>query len=468
MTDLEGIAKEMLKHGKSDTEILERLILEYQTFKNIEERLAQAMGEAVLQECKNTLAAVGHKHGNLLDALLRIPNAKVTMGEQGVGCRGYGDFFMHQQIAKLSQIAEEPFLSPTSLDDCGAVILADDFETNKEEPTYIFSKMEGMHSRLSDFPFLAGFHVTRAALRDLYVKGAIPISIMVDIHLGDDADVGRLLDFMAGISTIAEAMRVPITAGSTLRIGGDMVIGPRITGGIAAIGLAKRTFLRRDIQPTDIILMSEGAGGGTISTTALYAGEPEATLETINVQFLDLCRHLLTQRKDLLEEIHCMADVTNGGLRGDLYEIGSEAQLGATIYEKHAKKLVNPKVLELLERQNVDFMGVSLDALLIYCNETIQEQLIELGHELGVTLARIGEVTPKPTIQIVRASGKIDTMPKFRESAYTKVKQIIGEETPEARDLMEKRILDAVQEAKSKKAKVLKHLAEKRERQKKN
>ncbi|GAH54317.1 unnamed protein product, partial [marine sediment metagenome] len=95
---------------------------------------------------------------------------------------------------------------------------------------------------------------------------------MVDVHLGDDADISKLFDFMAGISTISELTNVPITAGSTLRIGGDMVIGDRLVGGIAAVGVCKRILARRNIIPGNKILMTEGSGGGTITTTAIYSG----------------------------------------------------------------------------------------------------------------------------------------------------------------------------------------------------
>lgn len=86
------------------------------------------------------------------------------MGKQGVGCRGVGDFFVHKLIANLSETKKQPFLSPTSLDDAGAVRLCDTGDLKSVDDVIIVSKMEGIHSRLSDFPFVCGFHVTRACL----------------------------------------------------------------------------------------------------------------------------------------------------------------------------------------------------------------------------------------------------------------------------------------------------------------
>lgn len=312
--DLEGLSKRLLKAGLSDDEIIQKLISEYKIHKKLDESILEKLAIAVLDDSKKSLIPEQsiQDDGILREILITKPS-DVTMGSFGVGCRGYGDFFVHKLIASLSKTSINPLLSPEALDDCGAVVIS-----CSKESQIIVSKMEGMHSRLSDFPFLAAFHVTRAALRDLLVKGAKPISIMVDIHLGDDADISKLFDFCSGVAAVAELADVPITAGSTLRIGGDMVIGDRITGGIAAVGIAKKLFARRDIQENDVILMTEGAGGGTISTSAIYTGSFETALETMNIKFLKVAMGIINQKPGIIEKIHCMSDVTNGGLRGGL------------------------------------------------------------------------------------------------------------------------------------------------------
>ncbi|MHA1325513.1 MAG: AIR synthase related protein, partial [Candidatus Helarchaeota archaeon] len=300
MADLEGLARTLISQNFDEQQIIATLMKEYLFYKAISIEDAEQLARAVLLEVQNSDKPIADR---LIRDLLDYPKADITIGRQGVGCRGWGDFFVHKLIADLSETATKPELSPKSLDDAGAVV----FKGQKKR-IYLVSKMEGMHSRLSDYPFLAGFHVTRAALRDLYVKGAKPISIMIDIHLGDDCDVGKLFDFMGGVAAVTELTETPITAGSTLRIGGDMVIGTRITGGIAAIGVAENLLKRRNIKSGDVILMTEGAGGGTIATTAIYGGLHEIVRETLNIKFLEACETLIAQ--NLLPEIHCMCDVT--------------------------------------------------------------------------------------------------------------------------------------------------------------
>ena len=453
MSDLEGLTRRLLIQNKTDEEILTRLVQEYIDFKDIDKELAYTLAKAILTECKKS--DISKVSEPFIKDLLGFNKANVTVGKQGVGCRGAGDFFVHKLIANLSQTEKQPLLSPTSLDDAGAVKLSEMGFLNGIDDVIIVSKMEGIHSRLSDFPFVCGFHVTRACLRDLYVKGAEPISIMIDVHLADDADVGKLFDFMAGVSTIAELSGVPITAGSTLRIGGDMVIGNRLVGGISAVGVTQNKLLaRRNIQVGDKILMTEGAGGGTITTTAIYSGNHSVVNETMNIKFLEACNILL--KKEYLKDIRAMCDVTNGGLRGDLYEINYEAKSGVTIYENRVRELVNPAVLELLEKVKVDYLGVSLDALLIYCSENISKQIISDLAAQNIKCAEIGYVDDSNQVNMIyEGEEKKSLLPQFRESAYTKIKQEIGEETPELKFEMEKKIEKAASEALKKRQKII-------------
>ncbi len=456
MSDLEGLTRRLLIQQKTDEEILKRLVQEYTDFKDIDKKLAYTFAKAILTECKKS--DISKVTDLFIKDLLGINKANVTVGKQGVGCRGVGDFFVHKLIANLSETKKQPFLSPTSLDDAGAVKLFDEGNYKGTDDIIIVSKMEGIHSRLSDFPFVCGFHVTRACLRDLYVKGAEPISIMIDIHLADDADVGKLFDFMAGVSTVAELSKVPITAGSTLRIGGDMVIGDRLVGGISAVGVARNKLLaRRNIQVGDKILMTEGAGGGTITTTAIYSGNHNLVNETMNIKFLEACNILL--KKEYLKDIRSMCDVTNGGLRGDLYEINYEAKSGVTIYEQQVRELVNPVVLELLEKVGVDYLGVSLDALLIYCPESISDQIIRDLATKNIKCAEIGYVDSSNQVNMIfEGDEKKSLLPRFRESAYTQIKQEIGEETPELKVEMEKKIEKAALEALKKRKRIIDYI----------
>jgi hydrogenase expression/formation protein len=252
---------------------------------------------------------------------------------------------------------------------------------------------------------------------------------------------------------------VPITAGSTLRIGGDMVIGTRITGGIGAIGVCSSLLARRNIQIGDKILMTEGAGGGTIATTGIYSGFFEAIKETINIKFLEAAQAILSSK--YLKYVRCMCDVTNGGLRGDLYEINYEAKVGVKVYDEKVKELVNPTVLKLLEKSKVDYLGVSLDALLLYVDGKYASKIIDLISALGIKISEIGVVDESQNVVFVNKNGEQKVLPRFRESAYTKIKQVIGEETPDSCKEMERKIEIAANQSIVKRDEIIKYIKKK-------
>lgn len=157
LSDLEGLTRNLIKKGYSDGKILQRLVQEYFDFKEIEKESALRNAKAILEECKKSdLKSVSNR---FIENLLKVNNSGVTVGTQGVGCRGAGDFFVHKLIAELSETKAKAYLSPKSLDDAGAVRISDVEDLKTNEDLIIVSKMEGIHSRLSDFPFLCGFHV---------------------------------------------------------------------------------------------------------------------------------------------------------------------------------------------------------------------------------------------------------------------------------------------------------------------
>jgi len=404
--DLEGYAKRALRRG--DEEIQSGLADRILEIKDISREEALKLANAVITEADVTLF--------LKDGLLTYSRSGVTMGDFGVGSRGEGDFHTHEKIAEI--IGETgAVVDSRELDDGGAIRLGDD--------EYLVVTVDGMHSRLSDFPFLAGFHVARATLRDIYVMGAIPVALFSDIHVADDGDVAKIFDHIAGISVVSELMNVPFITGSTLRIGGDMVIGERMTGCVGAVGTAKNLTARKSARPGDVILMTEGAGGGTISTTALYFGKPDVIEETLNVKFLHACEVLI--KEGLASEIHAMTDVTNGGIRGDAQEISKTAKVRLVFEDEKLRSLVNQKVLLMLGELDIDYLGVSIDALLIIAPRDTSDTIKSLLSGEGVLIREVGYVEEGTGSGILIEGEMKDLSPLFRESAYTPLKKAIGE-----------------------------------------
>jgi len=436
--DIEGYAKRSILRNDKDLE--EKLADRILEIKNISRKHALEIAGAVIVEAKATLKPEGE--------VLSPTTSGITMGEFGVGSRGLGDFYTHEKIAEVIG-RTSAVVDSSHLDDSGVV---------RAGGKYIVVTIDGMHSRLSDFPFLAGFHVARAALRDIYVMGARPVAMLSDIHVADDGDVAKIFDHIAGITTVSELTGIPLITGSTLRIGGDMVIGERMTGGVGAVGIAEDLTARIQAEPGDIIIMTEGAGGGTVSATALYYGMHNIVDETINLKFIDACEALL--EAGLIEKIHAMTDVTNGGVRGDAKEIARTAGVKLIFEEDKLRKLVNRKVLEMLDKLKIDYLGVSLDALLIIAPPEHANAILSCIGNKGVAADIVGKIVNGEGAELIMGGKSHDFTPRFRESAYTPIKKLVGEKTPRDFEEMKKAVDMAATQAIEKK----KHIVERLQR----
>ena len=422
--DLEGYARILLREGKKAK--LAELIAEV---KGISIDKAEKLAEAVFLEVRNAYSKT--------TPLLNYKRSGVTMGEFGVGSRGEGDFYVHSKIAEMCRNPD--------LDDAGIVRVGE---------CYLAISVDGIHSRLSEFPFIAGFHAARAAMRDVYVMGAKPVALLSDIHVADDGDVAKIFDHLAGIMAISEVSGVPLVSGSTLRIGGDMVIGERMTGAVGCVGVGKKVTRRRDAKPGDVILMTEGAGGGTIATTAIYYGRHEIVDETINVDFIIAAEKALNH----VEKIHSMTDVTNGGIRGDAMEISRVSKTRLVFDYEKLRRVVNRRVLEMLEELKIDFLGVSIDSLMIICPEDVAKDVKRDIKSAGVKVEEVGWVEEGEGAFLVENGEERELKPRFRESAYTPIKKLVGEDKPENFEELKRRIDEAFEAALRKKERVVKRL----------
>ena len=436
--DAEEYVRRRLERGSSDPSIEKSLSEHIIAIKQADTAHASEFARAVIEEVKNTR--------NLTGDFFSFEPAGVHMGELGVGSRGNGDFFAHRQIARIIGKTQAS-VGVDEMDDAGAV---------SANGKYIVCTVDGMHSRLSDYPFLAGFHVTRATLRDVYVMGAHPLMLFSDIHVADDGDVAKIFDYTAGIATVGEVMGVPLVTGSTLRIGGDMVLGSRMTGCVGAVGIAEHLTARKAMQPGDVLLMTEGAGGGTIATAAIYSGFPDVVECTINLHFLVACETLL--KSTVFPNIHAMTDVTNGGLRGDAFEMAETAGCRIIIDEEATRGLVEPSVQEMLEELHIDYLGVSLDALLIAAPPDSAQEICRVVESAGVAIRKIGYVEKGARESILLVDGKeCDFTPRFRESAYTPVKKVVDTRVRDFEE-MKKGVIHASDAAIEKKQRVLSRL----------
>lgn len=239
-----------------------------------------------------------------------------------------------------------------------------------------------------------------------------------------------------------------------------MVLGSRMTGCVGTVGIARHLTARRGLAPGDVLLMTEGAGGGTIATAALYSGHAEVVDRTINLQFLYACRALIDS--PLLETVHAMTDVTNGGLRGDAHEMARTADCRIVVEEKAIGPLVDPEVKTMLDTLGIDPLGVSLDALLIAAPREAVDAIADLIRGAGVRCEEIGRVEAGPAQAVLVVDGQEqDFTPRFREAAYTPLKKVVDTQKGDV-EMMTARVEAAAAAAIEKKRRIRSRLAARR------
>jgi len=156
----------------------------------------------------------------------------------------------------------------------------------------------------------------------------------------------------------------------------------------------------------------------------MYSGFPHVVESTMNLDFLRAAKALVGN--EVLRGVHAMTDVTNGGLRGDVHEMAATAGCRIVIDEEETSRLVEPKVREMLEALRIDYLGVSIDALLIVAPPDVIAPVRDVIGKAGVESRVIGRVEEGPPESVLVSGGReTDFTPRFRESAYTPVKKVV-------------------------------------------
>jgi hydrogenase expression/formation protein len=153
--------------------------------------------------------------------------------------------------------------------------------------------------------------------------------------------------------------------------------------------------------------------------------------------------------------VHAMTDVTNGGLRGDVFEMAETANCRIVIDDASISSLVEPHVREMLEKLQIDYLGVSLDSLLVVTPGHIADEICRVVGEAGVAMHKVGYVEEGKPESVLLVDGKEhDFTPRFRESAYTPVKKVVDTDARNFEEMKEN-VLKASEAAIRKKERVL-------------
>lgn len=239
-------------------------------------------------------------------------------------------------------------------------------------------------------------------INDLAVRGAIPRYITAAFILEEGlliADLQRIVDSMSEACRLSD---VTFIAGDTKVVNkgaGDQIF--ITTTGIGQV-FADPVPASNKARPGDVILVSGELG---LHGTAIMCAREGLELET-DITSDSAPLHTLVASMFLAsKQIHCLRDVTRGGLASVLNEIAHDSQVGMEIREKDIP--VNGQVKSVCELLGLDPYYVACEGRLVaVVDELSADSVLQAmrAHPEGVNAAAVGRVVAEHSGRVVCVS----------------------------------------------------------------
>lgn len=168
-------------------------------------------------------------------------------------------------------------------------------------------------------------------VNDLSMSGARPLYISTGFIIEEGLPMETLWKIVQSMKKAAEMSGVKIVTGDTKVV--DKGKGDGIFINTAGIGVIEHNLNINptSVKPGDIIIINGDIGRHGIAIMAVREGlEFETSIESDSAPLNNVVKKLL----DAGLEIHCMRDLTRGGLSSALVEIAQSAKVGINIVEK--------------------------------------------------------------------------------------------------------------------------------------
>jgi len=323
---------------------------------------------------------------------------------------GGGGTLMHQLIERMFVPAfRNPFLDVRH---DGAVLAADGVRLAFTTDSYV---VRPLFFPGGDIGSLA----VNGTVNDLAMCGARPLYLSAAFILEEGLPMETLWQVVQSMRKAADAAAVHLVTGDTKVVDRGKGDGLFIsTAGVGAIS-HHRTIAPASIRPGDAVLLNGDIGRHGIAIMAVREGlDFETAIESDCAPLANLVARLLDSGID----VHCLRDLTRGGLASALIEIAEAAHLGMTFDEGSVP--IREDVQGACEILGFDPLYVANEGRFI-CILPAAEADRALGimraHPLGTGAERVGRVAED-------ASGLV-TM-RSRIGASRVVNMLSGEQLP--------------------------------------
>ena len=227
-------------------------------------------------------------------------------------------------------------------------------------------------------------------VNDLAVGGARPLCITASFILEEGLPISLLEQIVQSMRRACDAIPVRLVAGDTKVVDRGKADGVFITTtgiGLVPDGIALSATRAR---PGDRIILSGPVGDHGIAILAARQGiELSTALESDSAPLHDLTAAMLPASP----HIHCMRDLTRGGLSSALNEIAAASSVGVKLIEKAIP--LRPEVRGACELLGLDPLYVACEGRLVAIVDADDADKVLAamrGHPLGEHAVVIGAV----------------------------------------------------------------------------
>lgn len=238
-----------------------------------------------------------------------------------------------------------------------------------------------------------GSLAVHGTINDLAMSGARPLYLSAGFILEEGLPLETLWRVVRSMQAAAENAGVQIITGDTKVV--DRGKGDGIFINTAGVGILEHSqaIAPQFVQPGDLLLINGDLGRHGIAIMAMREGlEFETTIESDSAAIADLVMQLLAA--DI--EIHCLRDLTRGGLASTLNEIATAAKVTIDIDETAIP--IREDVYGACEILGFDPLYVANEGRFVaFIPSQYRDRALQImaQHPLGADASLIGKVTDK-------------------------------------------------------------------------
>jgi len=247
-----------------------------------------------------------------------------------------------------------------------------------------------------------GSLAVHGTVNDLAMAGARPLYLSAAFIIEEGLPMETLWKVVSSMQKAAQKAGVQIITGDTKVV--DKGKGDGLFINTAGVGLLEHALkiAPQSVQPGDVILVNGDLGRHGMAIMAVREGlEFESAIESDSAPLAGLVLDLL--RSGI--ELHCLRDLTRGGLTSALNEIAESANLTFQIEEKLIP--VREDVRAACEILGLDSCQVACEGrFTLFVPERDVERTLEImrAHPSGTAACRIGKVSEQRVPQVLLKS----------------------------------------------------------------